>query len=77
MVAPNPVHGLTSMKASCTTPPNPILASNQNNLFIMPGEDDAAICTSKHALYAFDVLSAHFEKRDPIPPPFDNADEAL
>ncbi|ORY22589.1 AMMECR1 domain-containing protein [Naematelia encephala] len=37
----------------------------------------SAICTRQHALYCFDVLVAHFQKRDPMPPPFDNANESF
>jgi hypothetical protein len=35
------------------------------------------VCTDLHALYCLDVLSAHFEGREPIEPPFENPDEAL
>ncbi|WWC89654.1 uncharacterized protein L201_004579 [Kwoniella dendrophila CBS 6074] len=34
-----------------------------------------SICTDLHALYCFDVLQAHFEDREPMEPPFDNANE--
>ncbi|RSH93730.1 hypothetical protein EHS25_006378 [Saitozyma podzolica] len=37
----------------------------------------AQLCTELHALYCVDVLAAHFEKREPIDPPFDNHEERL
>lgn len=40
------------------------------------GDSEHDICTKLHALYCFDVLAAHFEKREPVPPPFDNAEES-
>lgn len=39
-------------------------------------KDKSEICTATHALYCFDVLAAHFEKRKPVPPPFDNAEDS-
>jgi hypothetical protein len=37
----------------------------------------AQLCTELHALYCVDVLIAHFEKREPMDPPFDNHEERL
>ncbi|EIW66416.1 hypothetical protein TREMEDRAFT_41027 [Tremella mesenterica DSM 1558] len=39
-----------------------------------PSTDSESQCTSLHAIYCFDVLVAHHGKRQPMPPPFDNAD---
>ncbi|KAK1925210.1 AMMECR1 domain-containing protein [Papiliotrema laurentii] len=36
---------------------------------ITPQESDL-LCTKLHAVYCFDVLAAHFEKRQPVSPPF-------
>lgn len=41
---------------------------------VTPAEE---ICTREHALYAFDVLAAHYAGREPIAPPFLNAKDKL
>ncbi|KAL1405785.1 hypothetical protein Q8F55_007461 [Vanrija albida] len=41
----------------------------------VPATPAEAVCGAEHALYAFDVLAAHFDGRDPVPPPFANAKE--
>lgn len=41
----------------------------------VPATPAEAVCGPEHALYAFDVLAAHFEGRTPVAPPFANAKE--
>lgn len=38
----------------------------------VPATPAEEICTTEHALYAFDVLAAHLDGREPAPPLFHN-----
>jgi hypothetical protein len=39
----------------------------------VPATPVEEICTTQHAMYAFDVLAAKFAQRDPVGAPFENA----
>ncbi|WWD16273.1 hypothetical protein CI109_100699 [Kwoniella shandongensis] len=60
---------------SNTTTPSISSGSSSNPSTNLTTPSSEPICTVQHALYCFDVLLAYFEDREPIDPPFDNADE--
>ncbi|KAK8869464.1 hypothetical protein IAR55_000028 [Kwoniella newhampshirensis] len=57
------------MSSSTSSAPS----SNPSTNLTTPSSE--SICTAQHALYCFDVLLAYFEDREPVDPPFDNAQE--
>lgn len=55
------------------TPPELTPRDTPTPAITLPVTPAEEICTPEHALFAFDVLAAHFEHRDPVSPPFPNA----